>query len=143
MQRREESKRDRETEAFAFRTQPTVFGVLILSPPLLRFLPMFTLGLAMTLRPDAYEKYKLAHDQLWPELARGMHENQVDMAVYRDGHRLFLFATAPSKEHWERSRQDPVLARWDAQMAQLLETDAKGNIAFTALPKAFGFGEFK
>jgi L-rhamnose mutarotase len=104
---------------------------------------MFTLGLAMTLRPAAYETYKHAHDQLWPELAAGMRENNVSMAIYCDGQRLFLFAAAPSEEHWRRSRQDPILARWDERMTQLLETDAKGHIAFSVLPKAFGFGEFE
>ena len=104
---------------------------------------MFTLGLSMKLRPGAFERYKLAHDQLWPEIAAGMSANQVSMAIYRDGNRLFLFAAAPSQAHWERSRQDPILARWNAQMAELLETDALGGIAFTMLPKAFGFGEFK
>ncbi len=104
---------------------------------------MFTIALAMNLRPGAYERYRLAHDQLWPELAAGMSANQVSMAIYRDADRLFLFATAPSEAHWERSRQDPILARWDARMTELLETDERGDIAFTVLPKAFGFGQFK
>jgi len=104
---------------------------------------MFTLGLAMKLRPGAYEKYKLAHDQFWPELAAGMRANEVSMAIYRDGDRLFLFAAASNEAHWQRSRQDPVLARWDIRMKELLETDQQGRIAFTVLPKAFGFGEFK
>jgi L-rhamnose mutarotase len=103
---------------------------------------MFAIAFAMTLRPGAYEQYKLAHDQLWPELAAGMRENQISMAIYRDGHRLFLFAAAPTHEHWERSRQDPVLARWDARMAQFVETNSQGQLAFSTLPKAFGFGEF-
>jgi L-rhamnose mutarotase len=104
---------------------------------------MYCLGLAMRLRASAYERYKLAHDQLWPELAQGMRANQVSMAIYRDGDRLFLFAAAPSQALWERSRQDPVLTRWDALMAEFLETDDQGRIAFTVLPKAFGFGEFE
>jgi L-rhamnose mutarotase len=104
---------------------------------------MFNLGLAMKLRPGAYEKYKLAHDQLWPELADGMRATQVSMAIYCDGDRLFLFAGAPSEAHWQRSRQDPILVRWDARMTEFLETDENGSIAFTILPKAFGFGEFK
>jgi L-rhamnose mutarotase len=104
---------------------------------------MFTLGLALTLRPGTYAQYKLAHDQLWPELAAGMSANQISMAIYQDGDRLFLFAAAPSEEHWLRSRQDPVLARWDTRMAELLETDDQRRLAFTLLPKAFGFGEFK
>jgi len=104
---------------------------------------MFTIALSMKLRPGAYDKYKLAHDQLWPELAAGMSSNQVSMAIYRDGQQLFLFATAPSESHWERSRQDPMLERWDARMAELLETNEQGGIAFKFLPKAFGFGEFR
>jgi L-rhamnose mutarotase len=102
---------------------------------------MFTIALAMTLRPGAYEQYKLAHDQLWPELAAGMRKNQISMAIYRDGECLFLFAAAPTREDWESSRKDPVLARWDARMAQLLQTDSHGGIAFRTLPKAFGFGD--
>ena len=104
---------------------------------------MFTLSLAMTLRQGAYEKYKHAHDQLWPELAKGMRENDVSMAIYRDGNRLFLFASAPTEEHWNRSRQDPVLADWDRRIADLVEADSRGKIAFTVLPKAFGFGQFE
>ncbi len=104
---------------------------------------MFHLGLAMRLRPGAYERYKEAHDQIWPELTAGMKTNLVSMAIYRDGDRLFLFAAAPSEAHWQRSRQDPVLAKWDARMTEFLETDARGRIAFTVLPKAFGFGEFR
>jgi L-rhamnose mutarotase len=104
---------------------------------------MYTTGLALTLRPGAYEGYKKAHDELWPELAEGMRANDVSMAIYRDGNRLFLFAAAPSEAHWQRSRQDPILAKWDKSMAEFLETDARGQLAFTPLPKAFGFGEFK
>ena len=71
-----------------------------------------------------------------------MRANQVSMAIYRDGDRLFLFAGAPSEALWQRSRQDPILARWDARMTEFLETNEQGGIAFTNLPKVFGFGEF-
>lgn len=104
---------------------------------------MFSLGLALTLRPGAYETYKAEHDELWPELAAGMRANQISMAIYRDGERLFVFVAAPSEGHWKRSRQDPILARWDARMAELVETDAQGRLALTVLPKAFGFCEFQ
>jgi L-rhamnose mutarotase len=104
---------------------------------------MYCLGLGLTLRDGAYEKYKHAHDNLWPELAEGMRANEVSMAIYRDGNRLFVFAAAPTEAHWERSRQDPILAKWDAGMAEFLETDSSGRLAFTVLPQAFGFGDFK
>ncbi|MEO7299344.1 MAG: L-rhamnose mutarotase [Verrucomicrobiota bacterium] len=104
---------------------------------------MFTFGLAMTLRPGAYEKYKLAHEQLWPAIAEGMRANGVNMAIYRDGDRLFVFASAPTELHWNKSREDPILAAWDKQITQFVEADDKGGIAFRMLPKAFGFGEFR
>lgn len=104
---------------------------------------MYCLGLGLTLRPGAYEKYKRAHDELWPDLAAGMRANQVSMAIYRDGDRLFVFAAAPSESHWQRSRQDPILEKWDAEMAQFLEADASGRLAFSVLSKAFGFGDFR
>jgi L-rhamnose mutarotase len=104
---------------------------------------MYCLGLALTLRPGAYESYKLAHDELWPELAEGMRVNQVSMAIYRDGDRLFVFAAAPTEAHWQSSREDPILAEWDHRMADFLETDERGRLAFTVLDKAFGFGEFQ
>lgn len=104
---------------------------------------MYTIGLALALRPGAYDGYKRAHDELWPELAEGMRTNGVSMAIYRDGDRLFVFAAAPSEAHWNRSRQDPILAKWDQSMAQFLETGPDGRLAFKLLPKAFGFGEFR
>jgi L-rhamnose mutarotase len=103
---------------------------------------MYTIGLALTLRPGAFDGYKRAHDDLWPELAEGMRANEVSMAIYRDGDRLFVFAAAPSEAHWDRSREDPILSRWDQQMAEFLETDKQGRLAFSLLPKAFGFGAF-
>jgi L-rhamnose mutarotase len=104
---------------------------------------MHCIGLALTLRPGAYDGYKRAHDEIWPELTEGMRANQVSMAIYRDGDRLFVFASAPSEAHWNASRKDPVLARWDRRMAEFLETNEDGGLAFSLLPKAFGFGEFQ
>src|SRR4051794_23147414 len=103
---------------------------------------MFTIGLAMNLRPGAFGDYKRAHDELWPELAASMRKHQVSMAIYRDGERLFLFGTAPSESDWQLGRKDPILERWDAEMTRFLESDPQGHIAFSLLPKAFGFGEF-
>jgi L-rhamnose mutarotase len=104
---------------------------------------MYSIGLMLTLRAGAYDGYKQAHDKLWPELAEGMRTNQVSMAIYRDGDRLFLFAAAPSEAYWEQSRQDPVLLRWNKWMAEFLKTDEQGRLEFVILPKVFGFGEFR
>jgi len=104
---------------------------------------MHCLGFALTLKPGAYDGYKRAHDEIWPDLAKGMHENGVSMAIYRDGDRLYVFACATSEEHWDQSREDPLLAKWNNYMTEFLETDENGRIALTILAPAFSFGDFK
>ena len=104
---------------------------------------MFHKSLTMRLKPGCLAGYRQAHEALWPEIGRSMRENQVSMAIYHEDGRLFLFATAPNEASWERSRQEPALARWDACMTEFLETDAQGRIAFNQPAQVFGFGEFE
>ena len=104
---------------------------------------MYTISLKMRPKSGCYEKYKRAHDQLWPELAEGMRQCQVSMSIGWDGETLFVFAAAPTEDHWLRSRQDPVLEKWNTYMTEFLETDQAGGIAFQQLEKAFGFGDFE
>ena len=104
---------------------------------------MYSIGLAMRLRPNAYDEYKQAHDDLWTEIADSMTDNEVSMAIYRLDEHLIIHAVAPTEEDWLKSRQVPVLEEWYDYMAQLLETDAEGEIIFEELPEAFAFGMFK
>jgi L-rhamnose mutarotase len=104
---------------------------------------MYSIGLAMTLRPNCYTEYKQAHDDLWPDIAQSMSVNNVDMAIYRFGENLIIHATAPTQADWEKSRQVPILEKWYDYMATLLVTDAEGQIIFEELEEAFAFGQFK
>ena len=104
---------------------------------------MYSIGLGMRLRPNAYAEYKQAHDDLWPAIADSMTDNEVSMAIYRLGEHLVIHAVAPTEEDWLKSRQVPVIEEWYDYMAQLLETDDEGQIIFEELPEAFAFGMFK
>ena len=104
---------------------------------------MYSIGLAMKLRPGAYAEYKRAHDDLWPDLAQGMAENEISMAIYHHGEHLFLHAVAPTERDWEKSREGPAIEKWMTYMATLLETGADGEVAFDELPEAFSFGLFR
>ncbi len=104
---------------------------------------MYSIGLATTLRPGAYAEYKQAHDDLWPEVAQGMAENDVSMAIYRFGDNLILHAIAPTEEAWNNSSQVPIMGKWFEYMAKLLETNEEGEIIFENLTEAFAFGMFK
>ena len=104
---------------------------------------MFTISLKLKPKPGRYAQYKLAHDELWPDLAEGMQRCKISMSITWDGESLFLFAAAPTETDWLESRQDPVLEKWNTYMTEFLETDSTGNIAFQPLEKAFGFGQFQ
>jgi L-rhamnose mutarotase len=104
---------------------------------------MFSIGFAMKLRPGCYDQYKKHHDELWPDLAQSMSDNDVSMAIFRFGDHLFLHAAAPTQAHWQCSGDVPVLAKWGELMQNFLETDADGNIIFDQLESTFTFGMFK
>jgi L-rhamnose mutarotase len=104
---------------------------------------MFHIFLTMQLKSGCLDAYRKAHESLWPEIERSMRENEVSMAIYHEEGRLSIVATAPSEAHWERSRKELALARWDAWMTEFLEADKPGIIAFRKPEKVFGFGNFK
>ena len=104
---------------------------------------MYSIGLATTLRPGAYEEYKQAHDDIWPEVAQGMADNDVSMAIYRLGDNLIIHATAPTEEAWNKSTQVPIMEKWFEYMAKLLVTDDEGGLIFESLTEAFSCGMFK
>ena len=104
---------------------------------------MFSKGLTFKLKPGCYPEYKKAHDELWPEMVDAMSANEVNMVIYYYGDRLFLYMTAPSEEHFERSHRGEVADRWAAYMATLMITDDDGKSVMEELEQAFVFGESK
>ena len=104
---------------------------------------MFSIGYVMKVKPEKYDGYKEAHDNLWPEIARSMSDNHVSMSIFRFENLLFLHAVAPTEEDWEKSRQHPELPRWATYMEDFLEQDGHGNVFFPQLPETFAFGTFE
>ncbi len=104
---------------------------------------MFHTAMTFQLKPGCYDEYKHAHDNLWPDIAASMSDNDVSMVVYHHQGRLFLFATAPSEAHWDRSRVHPALEKWHDYMATLMITDDDGHAVVEDLDEAFAFGTFK
>jgi L-rhamnose mutarotase len=103
---------------------------------------VISIGLALTLRPNCYEEYKRRHDELWPELTQVMRECGVSMVIYRFENHLFIHETVPSQEALDRMSKHPIGPRWDAYMAEVVETDAAGIPIRQKLPLSFAFGDF-
>jgi hypothetical protein len=72
-----------------------------------------------------------------------MRDNEVNMAIYHEQGRLYVFASAPSEAHWQRSRRETALARWDAMITDFVESSPPGKISFHSPKKVFGFGQFE
>ena len=104
---------------------------------------MYATGQTYQLKPAFYDEYKKAHDELWPELAEAMRANEVNMVIYRYGDRLFLYATAPSQEHFEQSHAGERAQQWLEYMATMMITGDDGKTIVEEMDMAFSFGAFK
>ena len=104
---------------------------------------MFSIGLGIKLKPGAYDGYKKAHDEAWPDLLENQRAHGVSMAIFRWGDRLFVYATAPTEADWLAIRHGARVDEWNANMAQFLEADETGAIEFTLLEKAYTSGDFE
>lgn len=80
----------------------------------------------MRLRPGCAAEYKLRHDALWPELAQLLHEAGVrDYSIFLDEESLALFAVLrrPPDHRMDALPAHPVMQRWWAEMAGLMEVE--------------------
>ncbi len=104
---------------------------------------MVSKGLALRLKPGAYDEYKKRHDEIWPEMQEMMNRLDMHMVIYRRGDILFVHETAPSEEHFARAAADPVTPKWNEYMKEVLVSDADGELIFKELPLAFAWGQFR
>ena len=79
----------------------------------------------MKLKPGCIEEYKGRHDALWPELAAALREAGVsDYSIFLDEQTLTLFAVQKRTDAHTADQlpSHPVVQRWWAHMAPLMET---------------------
>jgi L-rhamnose mutarotase len=81
----------------------------------------------MKLKPGFAAEYRRRHDQLWPELAdllsgAGIH----DYSIFLDEETCHLFAVLKLRPGHSREAlpAHPVMRRWWAYMADIMETEA-------------------
>lgn len=103
---------------------------------------MYINAVTFQLLPGRFEEYKKAHDELWPELVQAFEENEISMLIYHHEGRLFLYATAPSEEHMQRSHPPGIAEKWSAYMATMMVCGDDGKAIVEELEPAFLFGDF-
>lgn len=94
----------------------------------------------MQLNPGAAEEYRRRHDAIWPELAALLHQAGVrDYSIHLDKESHALFAVMwRAEDHGMDALPDhPVMQRWWAHMADLMQTNPDGSPVVVPLVPMF------
>ena len=94
----------------------------------------------MKLKPGMKEEYKKRHDNLWPELKVLIKSTGVsDYSIFLDEETNILFAV--QKQSGDQTSQDlgenPVVKKWWAYMADIMETNADKSPVSVELIEVF------
>lgn len=91
---------------------------------------MEKIAFRMMLHPGRAEEYKRRHDALWPALAALLREAGVrDYSIHLDPETNHLFAVLwrEADHTMPQLRDHPVMAKWWAHMADIMETNPDGS----------------
>ena len=94
----------------------------------------------MKLRPGYEAEYKKRHDAIWPELKKLLSEAGVnDYSIFLDEETLTLFAVQKLEDDFEEAviPSHPVVKKWWAYMADIMETNPDNSPRVTLLKEVF------
>lgn len=101
---------------------------------------MGKIAFKMKLMPGFQEEYQRRHNEIWPEVSALLKENGVsDYFIFLDEETNMLFAV--QEQEGGGSSQDlaehPVIKKWWAYMADIMETNADNSPVSKALKMMF------
>lgn len=94
----------------------------------------------MKLFPGMEAEYRKRHDEIWPELVALLHEAGVsDYSIYLDNETNILFGilSRPKGHGMEALPEHPVMKKWWAHMADIMETNPDNSPVATDLVRVF------
>lgn len=94
----------------------------------------------MKLNPGMEAEYKKRHDEIWPELADLLHEAGVsDYSIHLDRESRILFGvlTRPDNHTMAALPDHPVMKKWWAHMADIMESNPDNSPVVTDLVTVF------
>jgi L-rhamnose mutarotase len=101
---------------------------------------METIAFRMQIKPGAAAEYQRRHDAIWPELAALLRESGVrDYRIFLDPATGALFAVlSRTPDHrMDRLAEQPVMQRWWAHMADIMDSHPDGAPVVTPLSQVF------
>ncbi len=94
----------------------------------------------MRLKPGCADEYRRRHDAIWPDLRAALRQAGVaDYSIFLAQDDITLFAVLKSADAAARAAlpEDPVMRRWWAFMADLMETNPDGSPVVEPLGEVF------
>lgn len=101
---------------------------------------MEKIAFRMTLHKGKLDEYRKRHDEIWPELAALLKDaGVVDYSIHYDPETRHLFGVLwRGEDHGMNALpENPVMQRWWAYMADIMETNADGSPAAIDLETVF------
>ncbi len=101
---------------------------------------MEEIAFIMKLKPGVEVEYQRRHDEIWPELSAALIDAGVrDYSIYLDRASGTLFAVQRRIANHTTSAlpELPIMQRWWAYMADLMETNPDNSPVVVSLPRVF------
>ena len=103
-------------------------------------MPTETVAFRMRLHPGRADEYKRRHDQIWPELVTLLRDaGVVDYRIFLDEetHALFAVLTRTADHSLDALPSHPVMQRWWAMMADIMDTNEDRSPVQVVLREVF------
>ena len=101
---------------------------------------MEKIAFVMKLKPGCEEEYKKRHDQLWPEMVDTLKQSGIDdYSIFLHAETGYLFAVLRRADDHKMASlpRHPVVQKWWAYMADIMETNADNSPVAVDLPCVF------
>ncbi|AZQ59184.1 L-rhamnose mutarotase [Maribacter sp. MJ134] len=101
---------------------------------------MQRLAFKMKLNPGQKEAYTKRHNEIWPELKKLLEEagvSEYSIFLDEDTHTLFAFQKVSGNGGSQDLANNPIVQKWWAFMADIMETNPDNSPVSTALEEVF------
>ena len=101
---------------------------------------MQKIAFVMQLKPGYGNEYKKRHDEIWPELSQALNQAGVsDYSIFleKSSYKLFAVLKRCEDHSMDSLPLNPVVQKWWAFMADIMETDADNKPVDESLDLVF------
>ena len=101
-------------------------------------LPVIRRAFTLRLKPNAFDKYKYFHDNIWPELVREIESCGIaQITTFENNLQLFLYSEIYDKKAWDKLWNSKIHDAWAKCMKPLMQFRPDGKVDAGPLREIF------